>query len=541
MKTKKLKETGLIALTALFMVIFLASPAMATGEFEVSRTISDTLVKPGDTITVEVVFKPNQKLVAPSIVEYLPTDWEVTDIYLGAVYKHRETYDEWIWAGDVPAGQTRTARYTLTVPASATDGTYTISGICKALDRETDKEVSISTENGQITVSSTTTASPVTAEFTSNVTSGNLPLSVKFADMSTNATSWQWDFDGDGSIDSAEQNPVHTYTTAGTYTVKLTASGTDDSDSKTKTDYISVTSSGPSLDASFTANVTSGDSPLSVKFTDLSSGGATSWQWDFNGDGSIDSTEQNPVHTYPTAGTYTVKLTASDGDDSDSETKTNYIYVTSSGSSLDAGFTSNITSGEAPLSVKFTDLSSGDVSSWQWDFDGDGSIDSTKQNPVYIYNEKGYYTVKLTVYDNDGNSDSLTEVHYITVGDDDIYNSYEATAVSLSATIIPAISIEVTPGALDFGTLSAGETSEGHTLRIKNKGATDSKVTAQVTDVAKGLYEDGLMLNSGNWDGYSNVVESETTETVQASLQVPDDYIGIGSMEGKLVFWAEVS
>ncbi|MDK2830431.1 MAG: hypothetical protein PWQ75_183 [Methanolobus sp.] len=310
---------------------------------------------------------------------------------------------------------------------------------------------------------------------------------------------------------------------------------------------VSSETSTPEVIADFTANITSGKVPLTVKFTDKSTN-ATSWQWDFDGDNSIDSTEQNPVYTYQSAGTYTVKLISSSNSDSDVETKTDYITIKSgggsSGTSLKADFTVNITSGQAPLSVQFTDQSSGNVSAWQWDFDGDNVIDSTEQDPVHTYTENGSYTVKLIVYDDDSNSDALTEVAYITVSDeedDDSYNSYEATSVSLSATIIPSISIEVTPGTMNFGTLSAGEVSDEHTLHIKNKGATDATVTAQVTDVAKDLYVDGLMLNSGTWDGYSNVVESETTETVQASLNVPDDFIGIGSMEGKLVFWAEIS
>ena len=60
--------------------------------------------------------------------------------------------------------------------------------------------------------------------------------------------------------------------------------------------------------ADFTADVTSGESPLIVTFTDTSSGSPTSWLWDF-GDGQT-SEDQNPVHTYTEDGTYTVRLRA---------------------------------------------------------------------------------------------------------------------------------------------------------------------------------------------------------------------------------------
>lgn len=62
--------------------------------------------------------------------------------------------------------------------------------------------------------------------------------------------------------------------------------------------------------ASFTATPTSGTAPLAVQFTDTSTNGPTSWQWDFNNDGVVDSTLQNPAFTYTVAGLYSVRLVA---------------------------------------------------------------------------------------------------------------------------------------------------------------------------------------------------------------------------------------
>jgi len=78
--------------------------------------------------------------------------------------------------------------------------------------------------------------------------------------------------------------------------------------------------------ASFTANVTSGEAPLAVRFTDLSTNDPTAWAWDF-GDNET-SNEQNATHTYATAGTYTINLTVANDAGSDSEVKTDYITVT---------------------------------------------------------------------------------------------------------------------------------------------------------------------------------------------------------------------
>ncbi|NOX90080.1 MAG: PKD domain-containing protein [Calditrichaeota bacterium] len=167
---------------------------------------------------------------------------------------------------------------------------------------------------------------PITADFTGDPTSGEAPLSVQFTDQSVGTVnSWQWDF-GDGGT-STVQNPTHEYSAAGTYTVTMTASNSCDSDTKTKTDYITVTeATGNPPVADFSGSPTSGDAPLTVTFTDQSTNDPTSWSWDF-GDGGT-STEQNPTHTYNSAGNYTVSLTASNTYGSDTETKTDYITVT---------------------------------------------------------------------------------------------------------------------------------------------------------------------------------------------------------------------
>jgi len=83
--------------------------------------------------------------------------------------------------------------------------------------------------------------------------------------------------------------------------------------------------------AAFTADVTSGDAPLTVTFTDASTGTPTSWAWDFTNDGTVDSTEPSPSHIYETAGTYTVNLTVTNAGGSDSEVKTDYITVMATG------------------------------------------------------------------------------------------------------------------------------------------------------------------------------------------------------------------
>ncbi len=82
---------------------------------------------------------------------------------------------------------------------------------------------------------------PPVANFSGTPTSGTASLTVQFTDLSTNSpTSWAWDLDGDSVTDSTEQNPTFIYTQAGTYTVSLTATNADGSDTEAKVDYIIV-------------------------------------------------------------------------------------------------------------------------------------------------------------------------------------------------------------------------------------------------------------------------------------------------------------
>jgi PKD repeat protein len=176
---------------------------------------------------------------------------------------------------------------------------------------------------------------PPEANFTATPTNLSQGLQVNFTDTSLyTPTTWSWDF-GDGNV-STLQNPTNTYTYAGYYTVSLIVTNAFGShvttktdyitvnfaDTEQKTDYIQVTSSTPV--ANFSGIPTSGDTPLSIAFTDLSTGTVTSWSWDF-GDGSPLDTTQNPTHIYAVAGNYTVILSINGG--VSTETKPNYIQV----------------------------------------------------------------------------------------------------------------------------------------------------------------------------------------------------------------------
>jgi PKD repeat protein len=213
--------------------------------------------------------------------------------------------------------------------------------------------------------------------------------------------------------------------------------------------------------ADFTATPLSGDRPLTVQFTDASTGSVTGWAWDFDNDGTTDSTLQNPSYTYTTAGYKTVKLTVTGPLGSDSETKTDYIHVKEPAPV--AAFSADKTSGPSPLTVQFTDQSTGVVNSWAWDFDNNGVVDSNAQNPSHTYATPGTYTVKLTVTGPDYSDDEVKE-NYISVG--------EAT-----------ISVSVSPSSIDFGTMVAGVDETGSsTVSVDVTGGTGWSVTASANN-----------------------------------------------------------
>lgn len=167
--------------------------------------------------------------------------------------------------------------------------------------------------------------------------------------------------------------------------------------------------------AAFSTSLTSGSAPLEITFTDTSQPGSsaiTGWSWAF-GDGGT-SSEQNPSYTYQNEGSYSPTLTVTTAVGSNSVTGPT-IEVTPSNEPPTASFTSDISSGRAPLVVTFSDTSAdgtSDINTWLWDF-GDGN-QSSEQNPQHTYANAGQYTVTLTVTSAAG-SDSTTSASTIDV------------------------------------------------------------------------------------------------------------------------------
>ncbi len=261
------------------------------------------------------------------------------------------------------------------------------------------------------------TKAAVTASFSVSDTVGCIPLTIKFTNGSSGATSYYWDF-GNGNTSSLT-SPSNVYTVSGTYTVKLIAKdASGNKDSVIKTSLIRVVAD-PNAD--FSAKDTTVCPGTAVNFVNNSTN-ASAYIWDF-GDGNS-STSKNPSHSYSNPGYYTIKLIAKNayGCD-DALSKSNYIYIYSTPTSK---FTSSSTFVcDTTKSFTLTDKTSS-AYSWKWDF-GDGTS-STTQNPSHKYSSPGTYTIKLTTTNANGCSGTTTMSNYLTV------DSITAPTFSASAT-----------------------------------------------------------------------------------------------------------
>ena len=314
----------------------------------------------------------------------------------------------------------------------------------------------------------------ISADFFADKQEGNVPLTVSFTDLSTGLhDNFEWSF-GDGES-SSEQNPVHLYQKPGVYTVSLSVTGSAGSDKKTRIGYIIAHEESAKTDlsisdppecaledisslsiqhgeisetegqesaieshelnesdesddsdvagvnqintvpvpeetpvhADFSVTDSTGVVPLKVSFEDLSTGPVTDWLWDF-GDGTT-SAAPSPIHIYQTPGTYDITLVVKGDESQDSITKSGIIQVTPP---TIAAFTAEPDEGTAPLQVRFTDQSSGDIIKREWKF-GDG-IFSEMESPTHVYEVPGTYDVSLTVTGT-SDEDIMTRPSYIVV------------------------------------------------------------------------------------------------------------------------------
>ena len=187
------------------------------------------------------------------------------------------------------------------------------------------------------------------ADFTATPTTVYAGETVSFTDLSTNnPTSWNWSFSGGTPTSSTTQNPQVVYNSSGTYNVSLTVSNAFGTDTKTKTDYIHVST--PSI-VNFTADQTIINQGEVVHFSDLSTGNPYFWLWEIQGGTPAINYQQNPTIIFKTPGTFTVKLTVSYANGQASLTREDYITVNELVSLFPPGWDVTLTSTQHVIAV----------------------------------------------------------------------------------------------------------------------------------------------------------------------------------------------
>lgn len=207
---------------------------------------------------------------------------------------------------------------------------------------------------------------------------------------------WSWSF-GDNS-NSIAQNPQHAYAGFGNFNVQLIATSSNgcvDTIIKPVTVY-------PLPVPSFNASIACESYPTNFTNTSfIPTGTIDNYSYDFNGIGS--STQPNTSFVFPTSGIYNVSLTAT----SNFGCTNTVIQQIDVHAIPNAAFTASPNPALVEQDITFTDVTGGNILSWQWNF-GDGEGNNT-QITNHSYDAGGVYTVTLTIVDNIGCSDTISK------------------------------------------------------------------------------------------------------------------------------------
>lgn len=307
--------------------------------------------------------------------------------------------ETWIWTfdGGTPASsRERKPRVLYNTP-----GTYKVSlKVSSETDEDTEEKINY------IVV-----LNKVRAAFTVSDSVAEVGSDLVFTDQSFGTpTNWKWNFGPASPSISPNKNPQVRYNQPGTYSIELMVSNDFDADTLIKTNYIVIYES---LVAGFKASSTDVVEGDPVSFTDESTGSPSSWNWSFPGAITSSSTDQNPSISYSNPGVYDVQLSVSNPNGDNSLLKPGYITVHEK---IVVSFSASEDTVEKGSVVSFTDESTGNPTSWNWDFEGGNPTSSNVQNPQVQYNTAGAYKVEL-IASNPYTSGQETEFNFIRVYD----------------------------------------------------------------------------------------------------------------------------
>lgn len=237
-----------------------------------------------------------------------------------------------------------------------------------------------------------------------NVLSNSCSKNINFTNTSSvssgNITSYAWNF-GDGGISTAA-SPTYSYLNTGSYTISLIVT----SNNGCKDTAVGSVTIHPLPVISLSAPSACQNSQMPfTNNSSIPSGSLTSWSWNF-GDANTSSV-QTPTHTYTGFGNYVVTLTATSNFGC---TASNTIMVTVNPLPQLSFTTPSVCEGLVNYFTNTSTIPSGSVTSWLWDFNGDGNTDGTAQNPGWTYPGAGNHTVILTAISSANCTNSVSGV-----------------------------------------------------------------------------------------------------------------------------------
>ena len=291
----------------------------------------------------------------------------------------------------------------------------------------------------------TATALQILADFSASPDTICEGLPVTFTDASQSfngpLSTWSWDF-GDvpsgPNNNSTQQNPTHTFSGCGTYTVTLIVTNSNTNSDTTQRTVNVLCNPVPN----FTVSGTTGCAPYCAIFTDQTQGSPSSWSWDF-GDPPPANT-QNAAHCFVNPGFYTVSLTVTQSNGCTNQYSVNNMMNIVPSPVADFSFTA------AGLVVTFADQTTGGTPAYTYTFDpGDGSPPTPFIPATYTYPYDNIWTACLYVTDASGCTDSVCHsINIVTTGMNAQQNqnsvsifpnpSYDGV-ITISAKEIPAV------------------------------------------------------------------------------------------------------
>lgn len=339
-----------------------------------------------------------------------------------------------------------------------------------------------------------TPAAVILSDFTFTPTSGNAPISIRFTPTPTTAAAiirYEWDFDGNGTIDVNEtvgRDQSRTYSTPGTYAVSLKIT---DSQGRTDTRVKNIVVGNAPPVVAVSAAPTNGQVPLTVSFTASAtdSDGVASFEWDFDGDGTYDRTISgtvgNTTFAYTTVGTFNPRLRVTDQRGATTIVSVPSMQVRPAPvGSPQATLSLSRTTGPAPLAVTLSatagNLLGRTVQNYQWDTDGNGTFDATTTTNSFAanYASAGTFYPRVRITLSDGSS--ADDVKQVTV------TSTVSLALStdtLDAQLAQTVNVNTT--------LSAATRVS---IVVETRSGTPVRTLLPLTDRAAGTFSDP-------WDG----------------------------------------